>query len=83
MKRVFQDEGVELVEVTLLMRKQNFDALVEAFGGNQQIPCNGISIRFDESHDNPIARLVVSASPEQKEIQIERGFVGSKIVEVE
>lgn len=83
MKRVFQDEGVELVEVTLLMRKQNFDALVDAYDDKQPILCNGISIHFDESHDNPIARLVVSSSPEQKEIQIERGFVGSKIVEAE
>ena len=77
MKRIYtDDDGYEIIEVILNMRKVNFDALVKADEERIYIPVNGMAIAFDEDEANPVARLMHSSSPAQKEEQRSLGFVG-------
>lgn len=64
----------DTIEVRLKMRRKNFDALVKADEDGTKIPCLGISIYYDQTEGAPVARLIVGATPEQKEIHKEMGF---------
>ena len=78
-RREFHDGDFEMIEVPLVMRRQNFDALVEAGNNDAMIPVGRISFAYDEGAVDPVVRLMVNSDAELKEIQRQMGFLAGPV----